>query len=183
MRTNAHILGLAVLALLIVASGGPAVDAAMLPKDPCALVKGAEIQAISANAKVGSGKSIPDPAGFAVGCTYEWGTRTREWGMSSLQINVTDTSKVWPNGLSPDDIKQRVLVMVKMGGPDSAQISGIGDGALFTTDPKAHNASATAFVVKAKGVLLEVVFHGDGGDALAKKDNLTGLLKLAASRL
>ena len=96
---------------------------------------------------------------------------------------VTDAAKVWPAGLSPDDIKQRVLVMVKTGGPDAAQISGIGDGAVFTTDPKTHNATAMAFVVKAKGVLLEVGFHGDGGDALAKKDNLTGFLKLAASRL
>lgn len=183
MKANAHILALAVLALPVAGFGGAAVAAATLPKDPCALLKPAEIEALSANAKVGSGKSIPDPAGFAVGCTYEWGARTREWGMSSLQINVTDTSKVWPNGLSPDDIKQRVLVMVKMGGPDAAQISGIGDGALFATDLKAHNAKATAFVVKAKGVLLEVVFHGDGGDALAKKDNLAGLLKLAASRL
>ena len=180
MKANAHILALAVLAILVVASGGAAVT---LPKDPCALVKPAEIQALNPNAKVGSGVVAPDPSGFVVGCTYEWGTRTREWGMSSLQINVTDTSKVWPNGLSPDDIKQRVLVMVKMGGPDSAQISGIGDGALFATEPKVHNARATAFVVKAKGVLLEVAFHGDGNDALAKKDALTGLLKLAASRL
>jgi hypothetical protein len=183
MNAIARILALAVLVLLVTASGGATVAAATLPKDPCALVKPAEIQAINANAKIGSGKVTPDPSGFAVGCTYEWGTRTREWGMSSLQINVTDTSKVYPNGLSADDIKQRVQVMAQMGGPGSGQISGIGDGALFAIDAKAHNASATAFVVKAKGVLLEVVFHGDGNDALAKKDALAGLLKLAASRL
>lgn len=182
MPTNAHILGLAVLALLVGGSGGVAVTAVALP-DPCALLKPAEIQALVANAKIGSGVSATDPAGFAVGCTYEWGPRTREWGTSSLRINVTDASKVWPRGLSPDDIKQRVLVAVKIGGPDAAQISGIGDGAVFTTDPKVHNATAMAYVVKAKGVLLEVAFHGDGGDALAKKDNLTSLLKLAASRL
>jgi hypothetical protein len=183
MGTNAHILGLTVLALLIGGSGGAAVTTAALPKDPCALIKPAEIQALAANAKIGSGVPTTEPAAFVVGCTYEWGPRTREWGTSSLLISVTDASKVWPAGLSPDDIKQRVLMMVKTGGPDAAQISGIGDGAVFTTDPKAHNATAMAFVVKAKGVFLEVGFHGDGGDALAKKDNLTGLLKLAASRL
>ena len=183
MGTNPHILGVTVLTVLIGGSGGAGATPATLPKDPCALLKPAEIQALAPNAKIGSGVSTPDPAGFVVGCTYEWGPRNREWGTSSLMISVTDASKVWPAGLSPDDIKQRVLVVVKTGGPDAAQISGIGDGAVFTTEPKAHNARALAFVVKAKGVFLEVAFHGDGGDALAKKDNLAGLLKLAASRL
>jgi hypothetical protein len=183
MSTNAHILGLTVLTVLIGGSGGGGVTPATLPKDPCALLKPAEIQALAADAKIGSGVSTTDPASFVVGCTYEWGLRTREWGTSSLVINVTDASKVWPAGLSPDDIKQRVLFMVKTGGPDAAQISGIGDGAVFTTEPKAHDAKAMAFVVKAKGVFLEVGFHGDGSNALARKENLTGLLKLAASRL
>lgn len=183
MGTKAHILGLTVLALLGGGPGGAAVTAAVLPKDPCALLKPAEIQALAANAKIGSGVSTTELADFGVACTYEWGPRTREWGTSTLQIRVTDVSKVWPAGLSADDIKQRVLVAVQTGGPDAAQISGIGDGAVFTTDPKSHNAKAMAFVVRAKGVLLEVGFHGDGGDALAKKDNLAGLLKVAASRL
>jgi hypothetical protein len=183
MGTNPQILGLTALALLMGGSGAAVVTPAALPKDPCALLKPAEIQALAANAKIESGKSTTDPAGFVVGCTYEWGPRNREWGTSSLLISVTDASKVWPGGLSPDDIKQRVLVMAQTSGPGAAPISGIGDGAVFTTEPKAHNAKAMAFVVKAKGVLLEVAFHGDGGDALAKKDNLTGLLKLAASRL
>ena len=181
MSTNAHILGLAVLVILVGGSGGAAVTAAALPKDPCALLKPAEIQALAANAKIGSG--VTELTDFAVACTYQWGPRNTQWGTSSLQIRVTDASKVWPGGLSPDDIKERVLVVVKTDGPDAAQVSGIGDGAAFTTDPKSHDAKAMAFVVKAKGVLLEVEFHGDGGDALAKKDNLAGLLKLAASRL
>src|SRR5262245_44611441 len=162
MGKNAAIFGFAVLVFL---AGGPAsvaVTAAALPKDPCALVKPAEIQALAPNAKIGGGVSNLDPSGFAVGCTYEWGQRTRDFGMTSLQINISDTSKVWPGGLGPDDIKQRVLVMVRNGGPDAAQISGIGDGALFTTAPKSHDAKAIAFLVKAKGVLLEVAFHGDG---------------------
>lgn len=183
MGTNAQILGLVVLALLVGSSGGAVVTAAALPKDPCALLKPAEIQALAKNAKIGSGVSTTEPATFGVACTYEWGPKTREWGMSSLRIKVTDASKVSPGGLSPDAIKQRVLTAVKTGGPDAAQISSIGDGAVFTTDPKEHNATAMAFVVIAKGVLLEVGFHGDGGAALAKKANLTTLLKLAGSRL
>lgn len=180
MRTNTHFLLLTALILLVRDPAG-AVTAAALPKDPCVLLKPAEIQAIVAKATIGSG--VPQLTDFAVGCSYEWGPRTAEWGKTSLQISVTDVSKVWPNGLSADDIKQRVLVMYKTGGPDAAQLSGIGDGAVFTTEPKSHNAKAMAFVVKAKNVFLEVAFHGDGADALAKKDNLAGLLKLAASRL
>ncbi len=52
---------------------------------------------------------------------------------------------------------------------------------MFTTDPKAHNAMAKAYVVKAKGGLLWVEFHG--GNALAQKDKLIALLKSAAARL
>ena len=49
------------------------------------------------------------------------------------------------------------------------------------TDPKAHNAMAKAYVVKGKGVLLWVTFHG--GNALAQKDKLIALLKAAAATL
>jgi hypothetical protein len=83
--------------------------------------------------------------------------------------------------LSSDDIKQRVLVEVRIGGPDASAIPGIGDGAVFTTDPKTHNAKAKAYLVKAKGVVLEVAFHG--GNALAQKDKLIALLKAAAAAL
>jgi hypothetical protein len=183
MRTKAFIFALAALVLRVGAPGFGLVAAAALPKDPCALLKQADIQAINATAKVGKGKPSPDVSGFAVGCTYEWGIRTPEWGMSSLQINITDTSKVYPNGLSADEIKQRVGMMVKMGGPGAEQVSDIGDGALFTIEPRAHNTKVTAFVVKDKGVILEAIFHGDANDALAKKDALAGLLGLAASRL
>jgi hypothetical protein len=41
-------------------------------------------------------------------------------------------------------------VTQRTGGPDAAQISGIGDGAVFTTDSKAHDGKAMAFVVKQK---------------------------------
>ena len=83
--------------------------------------------------------------------------------------------------MSSDDIKQRVLLEARTGGPDASEIPGIGDGAVFTTDPKSHDATAKAYVVKAKGVLLEVTFHG--GNALAQKDKLIALLKAAAAAL
>jgi hypothetical protein len=72
-------------------------------------------------------------------------------------------------------------VEVTSGGPGSSEIAGIGDGAVFTTDPKSHTAAAKAYLVKAKGVLLEVTFHG--GNPLAQKAKLIGLLKAAAARL
>ena len=91
------------------------------------------------------------------------------------------TKPNWPGGLSSADIKQRVLVEVKIGGPDASEIPGIGDGAVFTTDPKSHNAKAKAYVVKAKGLLLELRFHGE--DPLGQKGKLIALLKAAAAVL
>ena len=69
----------------------------------------------------------------------------------------------------------------------------MGDGAAFTFETSQRksvkgevltrgDAKATAFVVKAKGVILEVTLH-DGSDALAQKDKLIALLKAAAGRL
>ena len=162
---------------------GPAIDdatAAALPKDPCALLKPADIQALASNAKIGSGV-LTTNAPLGATCAYSWGPRTSEWGETSLSVILVDASKVWPAGLSSDDIKQRVLLEVRTGGPDASEIPGIGDGAVFTTDPKAHNATAKAYLVKAKGVLLDVTLHG--GNALAQKDKLIALLKAAAARL
>jgi len=44
-----------------------------------------------------------------------------------------------------------------------------------------RTARAKAYLVKAKGVLLEVTFHG--GNALAQKDKLIALVKAAAATL
>lgn len=172
------------LAIVLFRFAGPASDeaAAALPKDPCALLKPAEVQAaLAPSANIGSG--VPDTSGLpmAAGCTYTWGPRTNEWGQTAFSITVTDASKVWPNGLTPDDIKQRVLVEAQMAGSDASEISGIGDGAVFTADPKTHNATAKAYAVKAKGIVLWVSFHG--GNALSLKDKLVALLKDAVARL
>jgi len=149
---------------------GPSSDdatAAALPKDPCALLKPADIQALDPNAKIGSGK-LSESGPLGAGCDFSWGPRTNEWGQTGLGIAVIEASKVWPGGLSAGDIKQRVLVEVKDGGPGSSEIPGIGDGALFTTNPKSHDAAVKGYFVKAKGVVLLITFHG--GNALAQKD-------------
>jgi hypothetical protein len=77
---------------------GPASDdatAATLPKDPCALVKPADIQALAPNAKIGSG--VPtDNGSFGGSCAYSWGPRTNEWGQTALTIMIVDASKVYP---------------------------------------------------------------------------------------
>jgi hypothetical protein len=179
-RMGALLVALAVAGLRF---AGPASDdatAAGLPKDPCALLKPADIQALAPNAKIGSGVMTTE-APLGVSCAYTWGPRSSEWGETSLTVALVDASKIWPAGLTSDDIKQRVLVEVRMGGPDASEIPGIGDGAVFTADAKAHNAKAKAYLVKAKGVLLEVAFHG--GNGLAQKDKLIALLKAAAATL
>jgi len=149
-------------------------------KDPCALLKAAEIQTLEPNAKIGAGILHPNP--FGAGCTYEWGPRTKEWGVSTLSITVLDASKAWP-GRSSDVIKQGVLLKVKRGGPNASVIPGVGDAAVFTLNeryPVNRDATAEAYV-NAKGVHLSVDLHG--GDLVAKKDQLIALLKTAAGRL
>ena len=180
-RMRALMVALAIAGLRFAGLASDDATAAALPKDPCALFKPADIQALAPNAKIGSGVSDTTALPMAVGCTYTWGPRNTEWGQTALSVIITDASQVWPAGLSPDDIKQRVVVEAKEGGADASEIPGIGDGAVFTTDPKAHNAMAKAYVVKGKGVLLLVTFHG--GNALAQKDKLIALLKAAAATL
>ena len=169
--------------LLLIVSltcGGIATTAATLPKDPCALLKPADIQALAPNAKIGSGVVTNSPP-LGASCQYVWGPRTNEWGQTALSIGIVDASKVWPGGLSSNDIKERVLVEARSGGPDASEIPGIGDGAVFTTKPKSYDAAVKAYFVKAKGVLLELTFHG--GNAVAQKDKLIALVKAAAAAL
>src|SRR5438876_11896703 len=99
---------------VIVASAIAATVAAM-PKDPCALLKPADIQALAPNAKIGSG-ALTESGPLGGTCVYRWGPRTSEWGETALNITVVDTSKTWPGGLSSNDIKQRILAEGKSGG-------------------------------------------------------------------
>lgn len=178
------------MAAMFLCSGNAAAQA--LPKDPCALLKPAEVQGLASNATVGSGvPRIELPVG--VSCDYAWGTRTPGWGQTMLSIHVINLSQVYPGGLTAADIKERVLVMVKSGGPNASEITGVGDGAAFTFETSKRttakgevlttgDAKAIAFVVRAKGVMLELALH-DGSEVLAQKDKLVALLKVASSRL
>ncbi|MFN7943422.1 MAG: hypothetical protein U0X73_17655 [Thermoanaerobaculia bacterium] len=160
-------------------AGDDAAAAAQL-KDACALLAPADIQALDPQAKIPQGEPTSG-APLATGCEYRWGPSTKEWGQTFLTLALIDASRVWPGGLTADDIRQRVEVEVGMGGPGSARISGIGDGALFTTDANHHDAAAKGYFVKAKGVVLTVSYHG--GDPGAQKDKLVALLKTAAAAL
>src|SRR4029077_18108689 len=106
-----------VIAVIRFAGAATNAAAASLPKDPCALLKPAEIQALIPNAKIGTRVSTTNTLPLVVSCEYGWGDRNNEWGETTLGVAITDVSKVWPGGLSPDDIKQRVLVEATSGGP------------------------------------------------------------------
>ena len=179
-RMRPPMAGLAIAVLLF---PGPATDgttAAALPKDPCALLKPAEIQsALDPKANVGSGVPATGTLPLGVSCTYTWGPRTNEWGQSSLGITVIDASKAW-QGRSPEAIQRGVVSKTRTGGPDASLIPGVGDAAVFTFEARLHNATAEAYF-KAKAVHLSVAFHR--GDALQHKEKVIALLKQAAARL
>jgi hypothetical protein len=178
-RMKVLVVAMPLAALQFAGLAGDDASAAAPPKDPCALLKPADIQTLDPNAKISNGVSTEKSALGSM-CQYLWGPRTSEWGQTSLIVTVVEVSKVWP-GLNADQVKRRVAAEVKSGGPDAAEIPGIGDGALFVAEPKNHNAKARAYVVKEKDVLLELTFHG--GNAGAQKDKLVALLKAAIAAL
>lgn len=171
------------LAIAVLRFAGPATDdatAAALPKDPCALLKPAEVQsALAPKANIGSGVPATNMLPLGVSCTYTWGPRTSEWGQSALTITVIDASKGW-QGVSPDAIQQGVLLKARTGGPNASQIPSVGDAAVFTFEARVSNATAEAYF-KAKDAHLSVTFHG--GDALQNKEKVIALLKEAGARL
>ena len=140
--------------------------------NPCALLTIDEIKSLADKSSVADGvpRSLPDVR--HVGCDYMWGTGTRR---VKLAIDVTDPSLMFP-GLSPDQVKQRILESVRAGTYDDV-IPEVGDAAVFRPDSVVY-ASATAIV---KGRILQL--HLDGLYARGEKDHLTGLLKAAASRM
>ena len=176
-RLKPFVVGLGI-AVLLAGSASSAVAGA-LPKDPCALLKPAEIQALAPNATIGSGVSDASMAPLGVACTYTWGPRTREWGQSAVTITVIDASKAWP-GTRADVIREGLLAKVKTEGPNASQVSGVGDAAVFTFEARSSNATAEAYL-KTKGVHLSAKFHA--GDSLSNKDKIIALLKDAAARL
>jgi hypothetical protein len=180
LRLTPRMVGLIIAFLQFAGHGSNEVSAGALPKDPCALLNPAEVQAaLDANTNIGSG--VPDTTALplAVGCTYTWGPRTKEWGQSVLTITVIDALKGW-QGMSPDLIKQGILLKTTTGGPNASQIPGVGDAAVFTFEARSSNAMAEAYF-QAKAVHLSVTFHR--GDALQNKDKVIALLKQATARL
>src|SRR5262245_30403548 len=106
-RMRAPMVALAIAGVRFAGLASDDAAATALPKDACALLKPADIQALAPNAKIGSGVSTSEPP-LGVGCAYSWGPRNNEWGQTSLTLGVVDASKVWPGGLSSTDIKERV---------------------------------------------------------------------------
>ena len=105
-RNRAVLPGLALVAL---ASAGAASASPKLPKDPCALLKPAEIQAaLAPKATIGPGVPATDMAPVGVSCSYTWGPRTPQWGQSSVTVTVLDLSQAYP-GVSGDQLKEGVM--------------------------------------------------------------------------
>src|SRR5262245_40360690 len=103
---------LRILTGLSVVAAGEA--AAQLPKDPCALITPAEIQALAPGAKVGAGKPDMAAAPMGVACSFSWGPRTKEWGETSVSVTVMDGSKAYP-GTNPDVVAQGLAMNAKSG--------------------------------------------------------------------
>ena len=140
--------------------------------NPCALLLDDEIKPLADKTSVAAGVSqSPTFFGDAT-CRYAWGDGVDRY---KLVVAVIEPSRMFP-GLTPDQVKQRLLGSVRAGTQD-AVIPEIGDAAVFKPDSSVY-ASATAFV---KGRMLQVQLDGLG--ALDKKDQVIGLLKSAASRL
>ena len=169
--------GLALVGLVAgAASAGP-----KLPKDPCGLLKPAEIQAaLAPKATIGPGVPATDMAPVGVSCSYTWGPRTPEWGQSSVTVTVLDLSQAYP-GVSSDQLKEGVMAEARARDATitASQISGVGDAGVFKFESRSFNATGEALFT-AKGVHLSVQFHG--GDAGAK-EKVVALLRQAGSRL
>ena len=166
----AFVLGLALVITGASSPGGVDDTVSAQELNPCSLLMVDEIELLAAKTSVADGvsKSLP---GYAA-CRYMWGVGLSRF---TLDVTVNEASRMFA-GMSPEQIKQRLLESVRAG-TDDAVISEIGEAAVFKPDSPVY-ASATAFV---KGRILAV--HLDGLFASEKKDQIIGLLKSAAARL
>jgi hypothetical protein len=166
-----------VLGMAIVGAGlfNPGTDGGIVSAqapNACALLATSDIQPLAPNETVADGIPNAQPAIGAVSCRYTSGV-----GVKRLIVNVTvtESSRMYP-GLSPDQIKQKLVESVKAGTAD-AVIADVGQGAVFKAESPYHS-TATASV---KGRILEV--QVDGAVAREKKDQVISLLKAAAGKL
>ena len=169
----------AVLAILQFAASASDAVAGALPKEPCALLKSADIQALAPDAKIDKGVADTSMVPLGIGCTYTWGPKTSEGGESTLTITVIDVPTAWP-GTSAEVIKQGMAAKVTAGGPDASEVPGVGDAAAFYVEARSHNAIAEGHF-HAKGFHVTVKLHS--GDASSSKDKLIALMKDGASKL
>ena len=169
---SAFVLGLAMIATGV--SGPGAADGIVSAQtlNPCTLLTTDEIQPLAGQASVSDGVSSSLPSFGYVNCRYTWGVGI---GRFKLDVIVYDASGRFP-GMSPDQIKPRLLESVKPGTAE-AVISDVGEAAVFKFDSP-YYATATALL---KGRILEV--HLDGLVAREAKDQAIALLKSAAARL
>jgi hypothetical protein len=140
--------------------------------NPCALLMVDEIEPLAANESVADGVSNSVASYGYLACRYSWGVGVDRF---KLDVVVNDASRMFP-GMSPDQIKQRLLESVRAGTAD-AVVPEVGEAAVFKPDSPVY-AVATALV---KGRILEV--HLDGLFAPDRKDQVIELLKSAAARL
>jgi hypothetical protein len=150
--------------------GGGIVSAQAL--NPCTLLTPGEVQSLSGKESVPDGVPSSLEALGSMTCRYAWGIGADRF---KLDVVVNDASRMFP-GMSPDQIKQRLLQSVRAGTADAA-ISDVGEAAVFRADSALY-AGATAI---SKGRILEV--QADGFVAREKKDQVIALLKSAVSRL
>jgi len=172
MKMSRLVLGMAMVGAGVFSSaaGGGMVSAQAM--NPCSLLTTSDIQPLAAKATIADGVPNAQPAIGAVSCRYTSGV-----GVNRLIVNitVTESSRMYP-GLSPDQVKQKLLESVKAGTAD-AVIADVGQGAVFKAESPYHS-TATASV---KGRILEV--QVDGAVAREKKDQVIALLKTAAGKL
>lgn len=178
MSKNALVVGLAMFAGAVVSAGAQNTargQTAAMPKDACALLTVAEVQAM-AGAAVKDGITGSVPSLGALSCTYTWGPgNNAATGLYQLSVLATDASKAFP-GMSPALVKQAMLARVKLGGI-AGPVPDIGEVATFESDdPIRINAKALA-----KGVLLTVEL--EGSNARLRREQVILLLKTAVGRL
>ncbi len=168
MITHALILGLAMAAL----------HRQSPPKDPCTLLKPAEVRALAPGAHVGAGVSSTVSAELgSFACMYKWESGPKATAVNyQLQVRVSDASRLFP-GTSAASIKDGLLGTAKPGTANAAVIPGVGDAAVYDSDAPIRSR-ARALV---KGRILEVALEGPDGRAM--KPQVIGLLKAAALRL
>jgi hypothetical protein len=167
-------IALALAALIVTAGFWPGVHGIVSAQEPnpCALLTDDDLKSVAAPESSAVGVSSAAPSYGYSNCRYGWGEGNDRL---KLVVSVSDAARIFP-GMTPDQIKQRLLESVKAGTNDTV-VSEVGDAAMFKPDSFVY-AVATAFV---KGRILQVQLDGLG--AVEKKDQVIGLLKSAASRL